>query len=315
MLGSRVDSALCNFLPVRQRRAELGLAGNSEASPVPFEMLLGIANLAGDPERRIETRYDAATAKLDHRLLPHAVTVVMPDGTKVLQISLDARDKDQIPKIIQRERKRLGVRPLSEDELTAEVSKARQNVTTIEKPAIKKDLSVSFAYLRHAMLKIAYELAFLWLGESYLDDTSAVEMRIAICASDVASTDGIAGYIGESKGCAPLDGFWTPHAAHHLAYATILQNRQIFVAVRIFDIYAAVVPVSNEPARYLQSPVDPKLRFLAIDSTTGKMWTSSFWDEQRRLALAMTATGQKPPFPDPLALDAGVTMDLDARGS
>jgi hypothetical protein len=79
-----------------------------------------------------------------------------------------------------------------------------------------------------------------------------------------------------------------------------LLNRQIVVAVRIFDIYAAVVPVSNEPARYLQSPMDPKLRFLAINSTTGKMWTSSFWEEQHRLALAMTAAGHTPPFSDPL---------------
>jgi hypothetical protein len=300
MLGSRVDSALSDYLPVRQRRAELGLAGNSKAPPTPLEMLLGVATLAGHPERRIETRYNAVTGKLDHRLLHHAANVVMPDGVKVRQISVDARDKDQVPKIIQRERKRHGKPPLSEDDLAAEVSKAMQNVTTIENLAIRKDLSFSFAYLRHAMLKIAYELAFLWLGESYLDDPSAVELRTAICAPDIASTDGIGGYIGESKGCTPLE-FWTPHPAHHLAYATILLNRQIVVAVRVFDIYAAVVPMTNEAARYLQALTDPKLRFLAINSTTGKMWNTSFWDEQHRLALAMTAAGHTPPFPDPLA--------------
>jgi hypothetical protein len=75
-LGSRVDSALSDFLPVRQRRAELALAGNADAPPVPMEMLLGIANLAGQPERRIKTRYDPATGKLDHRLLHHAADVV-----------------------------------------------------------------------------------------------------------------------------------------------------------------------------------------------------------------------------------------------
>jgi hypothetical protein len=301
MLGSRVDSALSDYLPVRQRRAELGLAGNSEAPPMPFEMLLGVATLAGHHERRIETRYDATTGKLDHRLLHHAADVVMSDGTKVRQISVDVRDKDQIPKIIQRERRRHGKPPLSEYELAAEFRKAMQNVTTIENLAIRKDLIVSFAYLRHAMMKIAYELAFLWLGESYLDDPSAVELRTAICASDIASTDGIVGYVGECNGCTPLE-FWTPNSAHHLAYATRLLNHQIVITVRIFDIYAAVVPVTNEASRYLKALSDPKLRFLVINATTGKMWNTSFRDEQHRLALAMTAAGHTPPFPDPLAV-------------
>jgi len=106
MLGSRVDAALSDFLPIRQRRAELRLAGNGQVSPLPFDMLLGVLTLAGQPERRVETKYAPTTGKLDHRLLHHAANVVLPDGKKVRQISIDARNKDQIPKIIQRERKR-----------------------------------------------------------------------------------------------------------------------------------------------------------------------------------------------------------------
>jgi hypothetical protein len=224
----------------------------------------------------------------------------MPDGRKVRQISIDASDKHQIPTIIQRERKRHGMPPLSQNELAVEVAKAMQNVSTISNLAIKKDLSFSFAFLRHAMMKIAYELAFIWLGESYLDDPIAEQLRTAICVPDVASTDGVPGFVGEAKDCKPLE-FWTSHPAHHLAYATTLVDRQIVVAVRIFDIWAAVLAVSNEPARYLQSPIDPKLRFLAINSVNGEMWNTSFVEEQQRLALAMTAAGRTPPFPDPLA--------------
>jgi hypothetical protein len=299
MLGSRVDSALSDFFPVRQRRAELGLAGNAKASPMPLEMLLGIASLGGHPEQRVETRYDPATGKLDHRLLHRAADVVMPDGTKVRQISIDARDKGQIPKIIQRERKRHGMRPLSEAELAEQVVKAVQNIATLDNLAIRKDIRVSFAYFRHAMVKLAYELAFLWLGESYIDDPLGNELWTAICSPDLSSTDAIAGYVGELKGCTPFQ-FWTPHPARHLAYASELLGRQIIVCVRIFDLYAAVVPVTNQPARYLQEPLDPKLRFLAIDSTTGRIWNTAFRNEQHRLALAMTIAGRTPPFPDPL---------------
>jgi hypothetical protein len=188
--------------------------------------------------------------------------------------------------------------PLSQDDLAIEVAKA--TVSTISDLAIRKDLSIRFAFLRHAIMKIAYELAFVWLGESYLEDPLAEQLRTAICANDLASTDGIPGYVGESKDCGPLE-FWTPHPAHHLAYATTLLSRQIVVAVRIFDIQAAVLAVSNEPRQYLQTPNDPKLRFLVINSVSGKMRNTSFAEEQHRLVLAMTASGRTPPFPDPLA--------------
>lgn len=83
--GSRTDSALCDFLPVRQRRAELELAGNAKAPPAPLEMLTGIASLAGQPEERIATRYDAATGKLDHRLLHQVADVVTLDGKRFVR--------------------------------------------------------------------------------------------------------------------------------------------------------------------------------------------------------------------------------------
>ncbi|PNE10039.1 MAG: hypothetical protein CR217_16545 [Beijerinckiaceae bacterium] len=67
ILGSRVDSALNNFLPVRTRRAELGLAGNSGEPPSIFEMLLGDQKLIGPEANRIRTSLNKATGKLDHR--------------------------------------------------------------------------------------------------------------------------------------------------------------------------------------------------------------------------------------------------------
>jgi len=190
-LGSRVDAPLTDFFPIRMRRADLGLAGNSGSPPDAFEMLIGVAKLAEQPGRRVQTTMNKETGKLDIKALHHASDAELPDGTKVRQIIIDERDVDQIPKIIQRERKRHGVPPLSDEQLAAEVLKAKQNVTTIDNPAVLIEMNVSFAYLRHAMMKIAYELAFLWLGESYLDDLSAAELRTAICAPNITSTDAV----------------------------------------------------------------------------------------------------------------------------
>jgi hypothetical protein len=209
--------------------------------------------------------------------------------------------------------------PMPPDELAIEVAKAMQNVTTTSPIPIRKDLNVGFAFLRHAMMKIAYELAFLWLGDSYLEDPLAEQLRMAICAPDVSSTDNIPGYVGEVKGCKPLE-IWTPHPARHLAYATSLLDRQIVVAVRIFDIQAAVVAVSNQPERYLKTPnylvpSDPKLRFVVIDSVSGQMLQTSFEEEQQRFVHAAVAAGRfpLPPFPDPLDVSQAPTASSQTQ--
>ena len=294
-LGSRVDGALNNFLPIRTRRAQLGLAGNAGEAPGLFEILEGEGTLVGSDGGRIQTKFNKATGKLDHRLLYQAADVVTPDGKKLRQISLDARDKGQLPKIIQRERKRQGLPALSSEQLAV----AASNYTTraIENPLVRRNPVVSFAYLRHAMFKIAYELAFRWLGEQYLDDPLAHALRSAIIDPDLASTDGLIGYVGDIKECAPLGGFWTPHEARHLAYASNVTNK-LFVGVRVFDLYGAVVKVSEDARRYIQGRADAeKLRFLVIDSVSRRTHETSFADELRRMGKLL----RMPPLPDPFA--------------
>ena len=299
MLGTRVDAALSDFLPIRMRRAKLGLAGNKGAPPAWHEVFLGAAKLIGQTADRVQTTFNKKTGKLDTKQLYHAADVVATDGRKARRITLDARDKNQIPKIIRRERKRHGLPPLSDEELAA----AARDYTTavVETPLVQISLSVSFAYLRHAMMKIAYELAFLWLGEIYLTDPLAIELRAAICNPDIASTDNVAGYVGEAENCDVFNKFWLCHEEHHLAYATILAGKDVVICVRIFDIYAAAIVVSHDPGRYVDGIVDQaKLRFLAINSVTGRTINTPFDEESRRIVAAMATQRCLPPFADPL---------------
>ncbi len=299
-LGSRVDAALSDFLPIRVRRAELGLAGNAPVPPGRFELLTGDVEIVGEPGGRLRVTYDEAAMQLDLHRLYQASDVVTPDGKKVRQITIDARDKDQLPVIIQRERKRHGLPPLSSEELAIEASNYTTN--TVENPTVHKNVSASFAYLRHAMFKIAYELAFLWLGEAYLDDPLAVELRTAICKSDIASTDGLPGYIGEASECEAFTKTWIPHQAHHLAYSHVTANH-VMIAIRIFDLYAACVPVSKEADRYFGSSAHPsELRFLALDAVRGTKIETTLAEETHRMVTMMLASGTfPPPAPDPMA--------------
>ena len=286
-LGSRVDAALSDSFVVRMHRAQLGLAGNSGMIPALHEILLGVHKLAEDPERRIQTRFNKDTGRLDIRHLHHASDVTMPDGTTARQIIVDERDIDQLPKIIQRERKRHGVPPLSEEQLADEVRRAAKNISVINNPNLLIEQSYSFAYLRHALAKIAYELAFLWLGESYLDDPSAAELRAAVCNVDPASTDQLPMWAGDSESCEAFR-FWSSNQNHHIAYAFAAADG-IAVAVRVFNIHAAIVWVTKDSARYLSdSDATTRLRFLSIEPITRKMRNTSVMDEFLRVAQAIT---------------------------
>jgi hypothetical protein len=296
--GSRIDAALSDFMPIRSRRAQLKLAGHSGVVPDWFEMFLGEGAMVGTDGYRVRTWFNRETGHLETEQLFHAEEYVREDGETDMRITIDARHRADIPKILQRERSRRGLRPLTEKEL-ANVDQ-QLTINTIEQPVIKRSISVSFAYLRHAMLKIAYELAFLWLGEDYLSDPVAQLLRGAISDRDIASTDAIPAYINVAQGC-PAFQNWLPDGSHHLAYAVALPNRQIVVALRIFDIYAAAVPVTSDAQRYLRSGSDrEKLRFLAIDAPSGKTIDTSYDVEVRRMGGLMAQLGTPPPVSDPL---------------
>lgn len=298
-LGSRVDSALCDDLFIRIRRAQLGLEGNSGKSPAIHDILVGVASMAGNPDRKVHTTFNEASGQLDIRTIPHETDVVLPDGTKARQVTIDERDKGQIPKIIQRIRKRHDLPPLTKDQMESEQKKYNEeSLITDQRPQIVKTFTYSFAFLRHAIIKIAYELACLWLGDDYLDDPTAAELRAAIRAEDPSSTDGLPGYVGPADGC---DVFpqWLPNADHHLAYSTVT-HACIGIAVRIFDVYAAVVWVSRDVSRYSHLNGNA-LRFLVIDAATGAIHNTPMEQELHRLALLMSKHKRLPPFPDPLS--------------
>ena len=73
------------------------------------------------------------------------------------------------------------------------------------------------------------------------------------------------------------------------------------MALRVFDLLASAVTVSESPDRYFRTQTDfEKLKFLAIDAISRKMIQVPFAAEQRRIAQMMTAERRLPPFADPL---------------
>jgi hypothetical protein len=127
-------------------------------------------------------------------MLYHATETELGEGVKQRQIVIDAKDGDQLGTIIQRERKRAGFEPLSEEELRAQVEIIlAAGVQTVEKPELHHEIKIDIAEFRKGLLKIAYELAFIWLGESYLDDPMAARLRDVILSRSNEKTAGLRG--------------------------------------------------------------------------------------------------------------------------
>ena len=104
------------------------------------------------------------------------------------------------------------------------------------------------------------------------------------------STNGLPGYVGDVEGCGAFR-FWSNNKTHHLAYAFHDGNGGIAISVRVFDIYATIVPVTKDAARYLAGhDANTVLRFLSIDPTSGDMRNVPFLEEMGRVTGGKTAS-------------------------
>jgi len=148
-LGSRVDAALSDFFPIRARRAKLGLAGNGGEVPGLHEFFLGMANLVGVEANQVHTAFNKSTGKLDLKQIPHKSETTLTSGETSVQITVDARDRGKLPKMIQRERTLRNLPPLPEEELANAVNNFAVN--SVENPVVHITRAIDFKYLRHAI--------------------------------------------------------------------------------------------------------------------------------------------------------------------
>jgi len=146
-------------------------------------------------------------------------------------------------------------------------------------------------------MKMAYEFAFLWLGDDYLGDPCR-RLAKAIMSDDPHSTDALKGYVGPAEECTAFQ-FWNPHRSRHLAYGNAVRASFSFGSgVRYLRCLNAG---HRSTAKYISSRHDQnKVRFVTVDATSRQVLDTTFNQESRRMASEMTRLRRKPPFPDAL---------------
>jgi HNH endonuclease len=256
-LGHKVDVLLTDHPAILRKRHEFGMTTSAGKPVDPMGKLFRQGALASDPEKRIQTFADPVTGKMVPKMLAHRRQTKDEDGNDIVEVALDVSDLGALEKIVQRHRKSAGLEPLPDEDIQTLVADARRNMRTLEQTEVLYSGEMDIFHYQRAICKIAYELACIWIGDSYLDDPRAQALRDFI----LKGTDGeVSKAIRLDGGIASMS-LWQSEPNAHIGLA-VQQGNDIAVWVRIFDAVSGVILITNA------APTYPSLkdgRFLLID--------------------------------------------------
>lgn len=274
-LGHDVDVYLTDHFFVQGQRMLLNIQGKSGHVPNPLEH----GTLVTDPGHKIISVLNDDGQPLELYTVPGIKRTRNPDGSETISIHIDKSEGEKLPGIVNKILKRAGRPPLSEAEI-----KANQMMQALPQPWVKVAAKIDLIHYRRAIAKIAYELACYWLGETYVNDSSAGVLRAWIFDNgnpdDWATKYKIHGTIGFINGATQYP-FWEDESKSHLGLL-MRSGNSICAYVRIFEVIEGTIGISEAPDLYPQFSA----MFVAIDPRTGKKRESLLTEEITRIGQA-----------------------------
>jgi hypothetical protein len=249
-LGTHVDAYLTNHFHVLRMRDALNLRGNSGTMPNPYPKVV-FKNGEDQP-----FHYDVQKKK------PVRARKVFCDDKKLTVFS-EANFEKAIAEV-RKNIEMMRLPPLSDEQILERLE------LIDDRNHVEAEVPVDNVHYTLALIKIAYELAVLWLGDSYLDDRVADSLRHHLLDpnGEPFRIGGTIGYISPEQK-EEWQCFNQPSTSH-LAIMTHDKNI-VAIKLRIFSIFHATVFVSESANRYPQM----QDRFLAIDPVNGVKFQSA----------------------------------------
>lgn len=276
-LGGKVDRTLQEQNDLKIRRIELQLRGQRGEIPDLYRDAIGKAVIPDEtrPQFRLRVKRQG-NGDVGLKVEPYIefLTTSEPDGRTRIEVKhchLDPGDLDKGTALIRRALQEKGIG--DEQTVAAVVSSLIPTLEPVEEALpIRLPFLVNTGGHQLGIVKIAYEMAWFWLGDEWLDDPVAQAMR-AVLWGDSAHFANVLVAIFEPKGRFEL----AKEADTHHVILTLPGSDRTVVVVRLFDAHMVSVRVSATPERY-QQPDKPVLIMDAIARTNEQLTLASFED-------------------------------------
>ena len=279
-LGAKIDVLITDHDLILLKRAEMGMRDRAGNVINPWENVFRNGVMADDPEQRVRIVSDSKTGHPVLKIIYKATKTTLNNGDETVQITMDAQDIDQLGKVVQRYRRRDSLEPLSNGEIQALMDAAKANIRITHQPEVKHSLKIDIMDYKRAILKIAYELAWLWLGDKYLNDPVAEQLRNSILKDE--DMDGIKGRIELGGNMAPLS-IWSGEPNAHIGLCR-REGNNIAICVRVFSSICGIVYVSETADRYAMTDRSIDEGRFALIAPQGYSRHTSLSDELSRLS-------------------------------
>ncbi|MFL0194177.1 HNH endonuclease [Clostridium sp. WILCCON 0269] len=271
-LGSSVDNHLVNHFLIQAQRQLLKIRGKTGKIPNPLEK----ARLSSDLSQEVRYYFDKTGVPKGLYIVPKIRRTINDDGMESVNIKIDKKDKDKLPSIINKMRQRKGLPKLTRDEIEKQIQEGFD-----PSPRITLKHEIDIIQFRRAILKIAYELAYYWLGQGYLEDKDGEMIRKCMLDNNLQDEFYLQYPI---KGSIDVIGkrsrypMWDNEPYCHIAFLMKVDEK-IWCYVRVFHTFEGLIEVSNNASRYLNY-CD---KFISINPLTGTKRESDLSEEFYRI--------------------------------
>lgn len=270
-LGRHIDAKLVNHLLIQFVRLTLKIPSKSGKVPNPLEN--GV--LRSDPDQQVKYFFDNTGVPQELYMVPKVAKTTREDGSEEVHMVIDVKDRDKLPTMINKMLRRKGLPEISAEEIEKHIK-----TSTDHTPTMEISRSIDLVDYKRGILKIAYELAYYWLGENYLNDPVGEEIRR--CITDYTNKEWFKKYkIRETinlTGKKPMLQLWTDETSSHISFVKASDGK-IVIYIRVFDVFEANIVVSEKADQY--TPFTD--RFISINSETGEIRESDLMSEFLRI--------------------------------
>lgn len=224
------------------RRNDHVLAGHRGVVPDPRASALS-KPLVLDAEtgHRIRLEPDEESGLHRARTLPVVEFEVLsaPNGAQLVHLKrffVDEQDAAKVEMLVIGALKRAGVHDEADQKRIARALASSLQIVERENPSMEFSFETNLGGFKLGVLKIAYEIAWYWLGDPWLSDKRAVSMREALNGNQAPLT-GLAGRIEEEP-----DKEWKFNGVESRSTHFIGLERRgnvYVVHIRLFDVLFA----------------------------------------------------------------------------